>query len=107
MPPHNPIPDRKPRTRSSSLADSIAQAERMVQIVFILPCAGFIGWLAGAWLGNHFHQSWMPMAGIVAGILSGLIGAIRMAIAAGADSGPGAAKNGKPENSKDAPRGRP
>jgi ATP synthase protein I len=78
--------------RSSSLVDSIAQGERMVQIAFVLPCAGFIGWLIGAWLGRHFHQLWMPMAGIVFGIVAGLIGAVRMAIAASDST---AAKSGK------------
>jgi ATP synthase protein I len=97
MPFHNPIPDPKPPGKNSGIVGSIAQAERMVQIAFILPCAGFIGWLAGAWLGKHLHQSWMPMAGIVLGIVSGLIGAIRMAIAAsaGADTDPDAASSGK------------
>jgi ATP synthase protein I len=97
MPFHNPIPDPKPRGKDSGLVGSIAQAERMVQVAFILPCAGFIGWLAGTWLGKHLHEPWMPMAGIVLGIVAGLIGAIRMAIAAsaGADIGPDAAKNGK------------
>jgi ATP synthase protein I len=76
----------------------------MVQIAFMLPCAGFIGWLAGAWLGKHLHQEWMPMAGILFGIIAGLIGAVRMAIAAtaGADSDQGGAKNGEED-----PRSRP
>jgi ATP synthase protein I len=104
MPFHNPIPDQEPPGKSSGIVGSIAQAEKMVQVAFILPCAGFIGWLAGVWLGKHLHQPWMPMAGIVLGIVSGLIGVVRMAIAAsaGADIDPDAAKRGK-----DDPGGRP
>jgi uncharacterized membrane protein YfcA len=74
----------------------------MVQIAFILPCAGFIGWLIGAWLGKHLHQPWMPVAGIVFGIVSGLIGAIRMAIAAS-----GGPNSGAPNSGKDDSGGRP
>jgi uncharacterized membrane protein YfcA len=97
MPFHRPIPDDDRRGKSSGMVDSIAQAERMVQVVFILPCAGFIGWLLGFWLGKHLHQSWMPMAGIVFGIVAGLIGVIRMAMAAsaGTNSPPSAAPHGK------------
>jgi ATP synthase protein I len=105
MPSQNPNHEPRQGEGSSSLVGSIAQAERMVQIAFILPCAGFIGWLAGAWLGTHLHQSWMPMAGVVLGIVAGLIGAIRMAIAASSSA---AAR--PPENSdsgKEGPRGRP
>jgi uncharacterized membrane protein YfcA len=109
MPFNAPAPEPKRSGKSSgssssSLVGSIAQAERMVQIVFILPCAGFIGWLAGVWLGKHLHQPWMPVAGIVLGIVAGLVGAIRMAIAAsaGADYGAGA-----PKSNKDQEGGRP
>ena len=54
-------------------------AEKMIQIALVLPCAGFIGWLPGYWLDHHFHQKWMAMAGIVLGIVAGLVGVVRMA----------------------------
>jgi F0F1-type ATP synthase assembly protein I len=101
-----PTPDGKsdPNRRGNDLVGSIVQAERMTQAVFVLPCAGFIGWLIGAWLGKHFHQPWMPVAGVVFGIFSGLIGVIRMAMAvsAGTSSSPSSAPRGK-----DDPGGQP
>ncbi len=52
----------------------------MMQIALMLPCAAFIGWLIGFGLDHWLHQTWIAMIGIVAGILSGLVGAIRMAM---------------------------
>jgi F0F1-type ATP synthase assembly protein I len=39
-----------------------------------------IGWLLGWWADNHFHQSWIALAGIVLGSISGMVSAIRMAM---------------------------
>ncbi len=80
MPFHRPIPDQQPRGKASSLVDSIVQAEKLIQVALVLPCAAFIGWLAGAWLDSRLHQSWLSMAGIVLGIISGLVSAIRLAM---------------------------
>jgi uncharacterized membrane protein YfcA len=106
MPSNEPNSESTPdgKNRGNDLVGSIVQAERMTQAVFVLPCAGFIGWLIGAWLGKHFHQPWMPVAGVVFGIFSGLIGVIRMAMAAsaGTTSGSSPAPRGK-----DDPGGRP
>lgn len=91
VPYHRPIPERK--RRGPDGADDSAggglgggmiaawvQAEKMIQIALVLPCAAFIGWLPGVWLDHHFHQTWIAMAGIVFGILAGLVAAIRMAM---------------------------
>jgi len=59
----------------------------MIQIALVLPCAAFIGWAAGLGLDRLLHQRWMATAGILFGIVSGLVGVIRMAMAYG--SGPG------------------
>ena len=87
MPFNPPIPERKdggsPR-RPSSVVGAIVQAEKMMQIALILPCAAFIGWLLGAWLDKYLHWPWLPMAGIVLGIISGLVGAIQLAMVWGA-----------------------
>jgi F0F1-type ATP synthase assembly protein I len=80
------VPDRhtnsekKPQSDSSSLIGAWVQAEKMMQIALMLPCAAFIGWAAGALLDRLLHQTWIAMAGVVFGIISGLIGAIRMAM---------------------------
>jgi ATP synthase protein I len=89
MPYHRPIPDSNPRKRGSALVDSMVQAEKMIQIALLLPCAAFIGWLGGAWLDHVFHQTWITTAGVVFGILAGLVGAVRLTIAmAGGQSTP-------------------
>lgn len=93
VPYHNPIPDRKQRGNAHGASDDSSQgglggsmigawiqAEKMIQIAMVLPCAAFIGWLPGYWLDRHFHQTWMATAGVVFGIIAGLVAAIRMAM---------------------------
>jgi F0F1-type ATP synthase assembly protein I len=91
---HNPIPDRKQRDKANGASSDDSaqggvgggmlgawiQAEKMIQIAMVLPCAAFIGWLPGFWLDRHFHQTWMAIAGVVFGIIAGLVAAIRMAM---------------------------
>jgi ATP synthase protein I len=82
VPFHRPIPDPKPRGKASPIVDAVVQAEKMIQVALILPCAAFIGWLAGAWLDGRLHQKWIGLAGIVFGGVSGLFYAVRLALAA-------------------------
>jgi ATP synthase protein I len=86
---NNPIPDSKPPRKSSSGVDTLVQAEKLMQIAILLPSAAFIGWLAGAWLDSRLHQSWMGLAGIVFGGISGLVYVIRLVMSSGNDSGSG------------------
>jgi ATP synthase protein I len=87
MPFNRPIPEDKSRPGSrkagSSGLASLVQAEKLMQIAFVLPCALLIGWGAGWWLDNHFHMHWAAIAGLVFGIAAGMVSAIRMALAAG------------------------
>jgi ATP synthase protein I len=87
MPFHRPIPEEKLSTKSSkgssSGLQSLVQAEKLLQIAFVLPCAMLIGWGAGWWVDNHFHTHWASIAGLVLGIAAGMVSAIRMALAAG------------------------
>lgn len=82
MPSNLPIPNRKLRSTLKSGVQSWVQAEKMVQIALVLPCAVLIGWGCGAWLDNRLHQSWMTLAGIALGSVAGMVSAIRMALAA-------------------------
>lgn len=82
MPFHPPIPDPKQSSRGTNLLGGLVQAEKMMQIALILPCAVFVGWLGGAWLGSHLHAPWLGLVGIVLGGISGLVYVIRMAMAA-------------------------
>lgn len=70
----------------ADLIGAWVQAEKMIQIALVLPCAGFIGWLMGAGLDRVFHATWISMAGILLGIIAGLVGAVRMAMAYSAGS---------------------
>lgn len=87
MPFNRPIPDSGRPRKSSSGVETLVQAEKLMQIAILLPSAAFIGWLAGAWADKHFHQSWIGLAGIVFGGISGLVYVIRLVMAAGSNSG--------------------
>jgi ATP synthase protein I len=96
VPYHNPIPEKPgvekcDRSGMSGLLGAWVQAEKMMQIVLLLPSAAFIGWLAGYGLDRLLHQTWMREAGVIFGIIAGLVGAVRMAIFYGANSKEGSA----------------
>jgi len=56
------------------------EAEKLLQLALMLPCAAVIGWFLGAWADKHFHQNWIAIAGIVFGAISGLVYVIQMAV---------------------------
>jgi hypothetical protein len=102
MPFNRPIPEARPRTKPASALASLVEAEKMMQIAILLPAAAFIGWLAGAWLDSRLHQSWIAIFGIVFGGISGLVGVVRMALAAERNSRPGSnIQNGTGKGSPD------
>ena len=78
---HAPIPENKGRPKIESGTKSLIEAEKLMQIAFLLPSAVVVGWLGGAWLGKIFHQSWMMLAGILFGCVAGLVAVIRVALA--------------------------
>jgi F0F1-type ATP synthase assembly protein I len=78
---NRPISNRRPEPKSSSGLATLVEAEKLMQIAILLPSSAFIGWLLGAWLDSRFHQSWLGIAGIVVGGVSGLVYVIRLAIA--------------------------
>lgn len=82
MPFHRPLKNSDSRSGMSSGVDAIVQAEKLLQIALMLPCAAVVGWLIGAWADKHFHQTWIAIAGIVFGAVSGLVYVIRMALTA-------------------------
>lgn len=99
MPYHSPIPDPKARGKASALVDAIVQAEKMIQVAFVLPCSVLIGWAIGWLLDRGLHQSWIYLVGIVFGGVSGLVYAVRLAVSAAnrddgsADSNKDSSKN--------------
>jgi uncharacterized membrane protein YfcA len=82
MPFNRNTPPSKPRTGLSSGISGLVEAEKLMQIAFVMPAAVLIGWLGGWWLGNTLHQKWIEIAGVVFGCVSGLVYVIRMAVAA-------------------------
>jgi ATP synthase protein I len=102
MPFHRPTPDSNESGKGGGFLGAWVQAEKMMQIALLLPSAGFVGWLAGYWLDKMLHQTWIAMAGIVLGIISGLVGAVKMAIAsAGNPKSGGNDKNGTESGNPD------
>lgn len=103
MPFNPPIPEPKGRGKASGLVGAVVQAEKMVQIALILPCAAFIGWLIGDWMAARLHRPWMVALGVAFGGVAGLFYVIRMALAALNEP----VKTGKGKKDGDGSAGRP
>ena len=71
------MPDT-PKKKSGNLQDYV-KAESMVQLALAIPAGCVVGWVAGAWLDRHFHQSWIMIAGILLGAVAGFIQIFRTA----------------------------
>lgn len=56
----------------------LVEAEKLMQIALILPSAVFVGWLGGAWLDKHLHQSWIALVGMVFGGIAGMFSVFRL-----------------------------
>ena len=87
MPFHSPIPEKdansSPQRQDGGGIATLVQAERLMQIALVLPCALLIGWALG-WSVDHFlHSHWGVIAGLILGIISGMVSAVRMALDAG------------------------
>ncbi len=80
MPYHRPIPDDKPHGKPSGLIGALIEAEKLIQIALILPCAAVVGWLIGAWIGSRLHHPWIALVGIAFGGFSGLVYVVRLAL---------------------------
>jgi uncharacterized membrane protein YfcA len=77
-----PTPNRKARSRAAGGIESLVQAEKLLQIAFILPSSMVVGWLLGAWGASKLHQSWLTIAGVIFGCIAGLVYVIRLAMEA-------------------------
>jgi F0F1-type ATP synthase assembly protein I len=100
VPFNRPIPDSKDRPKISSGLASLVQAEKMMQIAILLPCSVLVGWLIGAWLDSRLHQTWMSLAGILLGGLSGLVYVVRLVMATGGNSKTGSGSGAGPGSSE-------
>ena len=82
MPFNRSIPPNKQRTGLSSGIGGLIEAEKLMQIAFVMPASVLIGWAAGWWLSHTLHQKWIEIAGVVFGCVSGLVYVIQMAVMA-------------------------
>jgi F0F1-type ATP synthase assembly protein I len=55
-------------------------AERYIQLGFTLPAATVIGWVFGLLLQKWLHWTWLPIGGLILGIVSGFVYFIRTAL---------------------------
>jgi F0F1-type ATP synthase assembly protein I len=55
-------------------------AEKYIQIGFTLPAAVVLGWLLGGLLEKWLHRSWLPLAGLLFGVVAGFVYFIRTAM---------------------------
>jgi F0F1-type ATP synthase assembly protein I len=86
MPFHRPIPESKQRKENPGGLSSYVQAEKLMQIAFVLPSALAICGLAGWGLSRLLHQPWITIAGVIFGCVAGMVAAIQTALAAEKDS---------------------
>jgi hypothetical protein len=75
-------PPSKQRTGISAGVGGLIEAEKLLQVAFVLPAAVLVGWGAGWWLSHALHQKWIETAGVVFGCISGLFYVIQMAVLA-------------------------
>jgi ATP synthase protein I len=87
MPFNRPIPDPRPHKKMSGGLESLVEAEKLMQIAILLPASAFIGWLIGAWLDSHFHQTWIGVVGLIFGGIAGIVHVVRLAMATAGNSG--------------------
>jgi F0F1-type ATP synthase assembly protein I len=82
MPFNRPIPKSTNTPDRPGGMHSLVEAEKLMQIAFLLPSAVLVGWGIGALAQSHWHQKWMVGAGLILGCAAGLVSVIRVAFAA-------------------------
>lgn len=55
-------------------------AERYIQLGMTLPAATVVGWILGELLKRWLHYDWLPLAGLILGIVSGFVYFVRLAL---------------------------
>ncbi|MFY9856190.1 MAG: AtpZ/AtpI family protein [Terracidiphilus sp.] len=82
MPFHRAIPESKPPAKSSGGFSAYVEAEKLMQIAFVLPSAVVVGLLLGMGADHLLHQKWIVIVGIILGSISGLVFVVQTAVAA-------------------------
>ena len=55
-------------------------AEKYIQLGLTLPAATVVGWFLGELLKRWLHRDWLPLAGLIFGVISGFVYFIRVAL---------------------------
>jgi ATP synthase protein I len=63
--------------------NTLVQAEKLLQIAFILPAALLIGWGGGVLLDRWLHQHWIYIVGLIFGAIAGMVELVRQALHGG------------------------
>jgi ATP synthase protein I len=71
------------KAQGSGGLNTLVQAERLLQLAFVLPAAVLIGWAAGALLDKWLHTNWIFIVGLIFGSIAGLVEVVRQAMRAG------------------------
>jgi hypothetical protein len=53
---------------------------RYSEIGFIIPVAIFLGYIVGKGLEHWLQRSWLPIAGVIFGVVAGFVSMIRLAL---------------------------
>jgi ATP synthase protein I len=69
----------KPAGGGKGALGELVTAESMIQLAIALPAGCVIGWLAGSWMDQHFHQGWIAIVGILLGAVAGFMQIFRTA----------------------------
>ena len=56
------------------------QMAKFSQLAFVFPAATVAGWLIGVALDRWLHTTWLYIAGLIVGIIAGLVELIRAAM---------------------------
>ena len=79
MPDDNHTPEQKKIGKTDGGLRSLVEAERLLQIIFVLPSAVAICGFLGALADWKLHQSWMMIAGLIFGAIAGMYYVVRLA----------------------------
>ena len=52
---------------------ALVEAEKMMQIAFVIPAGTLVGWLIGAGLDHWLHTTWIYIPGLLLGAVAGFV----------------------------------
>ncbi len=77
--PDRPSPPAKSSSKDSPL-QSLVRIESLIQLAWLLPAAGVIGWAIGLALDHWLHQHWINILGLITGAVAGFVQIFRVVL---------------------------